>query len=328
MSIKILSAVRRSLTSVSLVTALLTVACCLYLFFAGILAAYPGLQQDEILFAIPLYSVGAAEYDWTIGGQEIPVMLMPYLGALKTWLYAPLLEFAPASALSLRGPAILSGLVLIVVIYRLLAHCLGRRTALIAAFLIATDATFVLTTAMDWGPVALQRLLFTAAAALLVAFSTTKRTPYLAGAGLCCGLALWDKAVFFWLLAGSGLAVSAVYWRRIKPPLEVGRVAIFGGALCLGAAPLLIYNAEYPGVTVTSTAALSLDEIDSNKVSMLRRTLDGSGLFGYLVFDDWKDGEDSRRTFSKRSASPFAGSQARSSTTPSCTFSSSLSRLV
>jgi len=68
--------------------------------------ALPGLYMDEVDF------VNAAR-----GGPDnsmiymrlgsVPLLIMPYLGALKAWLYAPIFWLFGVSALTIRLPAIL-----------------------------------------------------------------------------------------------------------------------------------------------------------------------------------------------------------------------------
>ncbi|MEP6717301.1 MAG: hypothetical protein ABJC09_17140, partial [Terriglobia bacterium] len=66
----------------------------LWFFFAGLLLIPgPGLQNDELFFAGPLYYPDAAFYNLQWGAHKIPLMVMSYTGALKTWLYAGLFEF-------------------------------------------------------------------------------------------------------------------------------------------------------------------------------------------------------------------------------------------
>src|SRR5690606_36754957 len=54
----------------------------------------------------------------------------------------------------------------------------------------------------------------------------------------------------------------------------------------MGAAQFITYNVESNGDTVAENAPLSLDAINGSKVSALARTIDGSALSGYLVFDE------------------------------------------
>ena len=53
-----------------------------------LLLPYPGVQSDEALLVTPVHypdSVPGVK----VLGTRVPLMLMNYLGTVKTWLYAP-----------------------------------------------------------------------------------------------------------------------------------------------------------------------------------------------------------------------------------------------
>ena len=56
-----------------------------------------GVQNDEALFASPLYQIQNQDVPAPIWQRRVPVMVMSYLGALKAFLYAPVLGLFGAS---------------------------------------------------------------------------------------------------------------------------------------------------------------------------------------------------------------------------------------
>jgi len=135
--------------------------------------------------------------------HKIPMLLISYLGALKAWVYAPILAIWEPSVWSVRVPVLLAGAVTLFLFWMLLERTVSRRAALAGTALLAFDTTFLLTTCFDWGPVALQHLLAVSAALLLVRFHTTGSRRMLGAAFFLLGLALWDKALFGWTLTDS-----------------------------------------------------------------------------------------------------------------------------
>src|SRR5580765_7497035 len=113
----------------------------LFVCLGFILIPYPGLEADEA-FAMHLRH------------HAIPLMLISYLGALKTLLYWPLIWIRTASVYAIRLPMVLAGAITIVIFYKWTGLFAGPRTALLAALLLATDPMFLLTDTFDWGPVA------------------------------------------------------------------------------------------------------------------------------------------------------------------------------
>jgi dolichyl-phosphate-mannose-protein mannosyltransferase len=263
--------------------------CCLAFVTLGLLILpYPGIQNDEALFAAPLLR----PYSWhakiRMFHHDIPTMLMSYLGTLKTWIYSVLFRIWAPSVLSIRLPVLLTGAATMWLCFLLMCRLSGRRSAIVAAVFLATDVTFLLTTCFDWGPVALQHLLLVSGVLLLVKFHQDGSTQALGFGFLLLGVGLWDKALFLWSLAGLVVATIVVFPREITQYLRL-RIAV-PALLCLtaGAFPLLVYNFKSRGNTISANAVFASDAIVP-KFAELRNTLNGSALLGYMAGEDWMD---------------------------------------
>jgi 4-amino-4-deoxy-L-arabinose transferase-like glycosyltransferase len=244
-----------------------------------ILIPYAGLEADELLFAASFHGPANEFFAIRLRHHSIPLMLLSYLGALKTFVYWPLFWIRTASVYAIRLPMVLAGAATIVLFYKWAGLFAGPRGALLAAVLLATDPTFLLTDTFDWGPVALQHLLVVSGCLLIARGRLTW------GAFLF-GLALWNKAIFGWTLAGLGLAallvlpgaVRAVFadWPRLTRALL---------AFALGALPLLVFNVKHPNSTLGDNTHFSFENFPV-KYQELKGAVDGSGLFGFLVAPD------------------------------------------
>src|SRR5437870_5302780 len=95
-----------------------------------------GIQNDEALFASGIYEQVGIAQGIQILGHRIPIMLNTYLGALKSWLYAPIFRFWRPSAYSLRVPVILAGGLTILLFGALLTRVAGRRAATVGIALL------------------------------------------------------------------------------------------------------------------------------------------------------------------------------------------------
>jgi hypothetical protein len=207
-------------------------------------------------------------------GRPVCLMIMSYIGALKAWLYAPLFWLWPPSVWSLRLPMVVAGAGAIVLFAALLERLAGWRAAIIGAVLLATDPVFLLTTAFDWGPVALQQLLLAGALFLLVCGRP-------AGGAVLLGLALWNKAIFVWPLAGLVLAAAVTCGDRIRARLSWESVSRAAGGFLLGALPFVIYNLHHPGEAVRGRE-LSWSDV-AQKLEVMKRTIRGDAMAGFLV---------------------------------------------
>lgn len=242
---------------------------------------HPGIQNDEALFASAIFHPVWGEY--SIRGA--PVMLMSYLGALKGWLYFPLFQVWPPSALSIRLPVLLAGALAVWLFYRLLLRIGGSRAALAGAALLATDTSFLLTARCDWGPVALQHVFLIGGMLLLLRFAQTGERRWAAAGSFPFGLACWDKALFLWLLSGLCAAALLVFPRKVLALAGPRVLALALLCFVLGALPLVIYNLDSSGPflpTLRGNASPDFTALGPKALFVLS-TLDGSALFGYLV---------------------------------------------
>jgi 4-amino-4-deoxy-L-arabinose transferase-like glycosyltransferase len=257
-------------------------AACLFFFAAG-LALIPriGIEGDEALFAQALYEPRYERFSITIGGQPAPLMVMSYVGALKAWLYRPIVQVFGPSLSTLRVPMLLAGVASIWLFFLLLRRVAGNRAAVIGSALLATDATYLATTCFDWGPVALQHLLLLAGMLWLAVFSENRRPVFLGAAFFVFGVAVWDKALAVWMLSGLAAGLIAVFPRRVIAMCTPRRLATAVVCFALGALPLLIFNVASPLATLRENVRPAAVGI-SGKLRVLAATAGGPGLFGYL----------------------------------------------
>lgn len=254
---------------------------CLFSFGMGLsYLPLPGLQYDEILFLHPYLN------DWSlfrarIEDISIPLMLMSYVGALKTLLYWPLYHWLPPSVWTVRLPMLLLSCVNVWLIFRLGRRLWSPRAGVLAAALAATDPTLALTQLFDWGPVTIQVFLSLSAALSFLAWRSTANPWRLALCGLCCGLALWNKAIFVWVLMAVGVA-AIVCWPRILFTADAWRRALghwrtwlwASLAFLVGASPFIAYNLKRQASTVTDNAQFE-DTFPFHKLSAMAASLDG-----------------------------------------------------
>ena len=244
---------------------------------------YVGLQNDEALFAGAFYPPPGFLHSMRIFGHlRLPTMIASYAGTLKAWPYVPIFRLFGSSTWSARIPMLLAGAATVWLLFVLVRQIAGARAALAATALLAADASFVMTTCMDWGPVALQHLLLVAGLVLLLRFHQSGRELFLAGGFFIFGLALWDKALFTWALAGLAAGALMVFPRALRLRLTRRNAAIAVLSLLIGAVPLISFNIKRRLETFRGNARFSSEGF-SQKATVLWRTLEGGCLFGYMV---------------------------------------------
>jgi hypothetical protein len=266
---------------------------------------YAGIQADEALFSAPLFPHIPKDLPLPIRPHHVPLMVMTYIGSLKTLLYWPIFRIFGSSPWTLRLPVVLVGAVTIFIFYRLTGVSGGARAAAIGAFLLATDPVFLLTNTFDWGPVALEHAFLVTGCWLLYRFGSQApsdaRIWNLAGGFLCFGLALWNKAVFVWSLSGVLAGGLLVFWPEIRRALKPRIVTVAASAFVAGALPLVIYNLTHKSVTVTENAHLDPSNV-ARKFIQVEYAANGSSLFGYLAGEDWRPNPKAPQSLRGRTA--------------------------
>ncbi len=256
---------------------------CLLFFVSGLVfVPYVGLESEELLFAGAIFPPRNVSHEVQVAGQSLPSMILGDAGTLKAWLYRLVFSISPPSPWSVRLPVLLLGMATLWLFAELARRAVGPRTGLIAAALLATDVTYILTTCLDAGPVALAHL-FLVAGILGIWFYQQSGT--LAGLGGGCfafGLGLWDSREFLWSLAALAVAALVAFPRLTMRRLRPRALLVAAAGLALGAAPLWFQQPAPGGRDLRHEAHVSATGF-SDRLVLFRRTLEGSALFGQVV---------------------------------------------
>lgn len=256
--------------------------CILFILIAIPWIGKPGIQTDEALFAAGIYPPFSEQFAIRVFERDYPLMVMSYVGALKSYIWSLIFKVWPPSPASVRIPSVLLSALSVWWLYRLLLRALGTRAALAGAALLATDPLYLLYSRYDHGPVVLQHLCLIGAMLALVRFYQERRIIWLAGGFFMLGVGLWDKAVFIWLFSGLAVAAATVLWGPVRSALSRRNFVVAALACAIGASPLVIFNTNHDFVTLRSNPAWST-ELISVKAHQMLSTLDGTVLFGALV---------------------------------------------
>src|SRR5205085_609786 len=106
-------------------------ALCLFFFASGrAFLPHLGVQNDEALFAAALFEPRAS-YMIKFTHSRLPIMLMTYLGTLKSWLYAPIFQIFGTGVSAMRDPVLLAGVAGVWLFYLFMRRIAGERAAVI-----------------------------------------------------------------------------------------------------------------------------------------------------------------------------------------------------
>jgi 4-amino-4-deoxy-L-arabinose transferase-like glycosyltransferase len=264
------------------------VASIIYVLLSTPFISLAGVQNDESLFAVPLQQ--AMTRDLRLFHHNIQLMVMTYIGTFKTFLWAPVFHLFGPSVWSVRLPAVLLSALTIFFFHCLLRIAgISRVAAAVCALLLATDPVFLLTNTFDWGPVAVEHFLVVTACLCLVKWSQELANWFLCLGFFLLGLALWNKAIFVWTLAGLVVASVLVFRRELRALVTRRRLALAAASFTLGASPFLFYNLNNRNATLRENAHLDSPASALSKWIAVKNTANGNGLFGYMVEEEWNE---------------------------------------
>src|SRR5215831_10138728 len=179
---------------------------CVFIFLGAYRIQFPGLYMDEVDF------VNAAQgaLDNTMIHMRlgpVPLFIMPYLGALKAWIYAPIFRLFGVSPLTIRLPAILIAAITLLIFFQLMRAKLGAVWAIISLWIMAVDPANLFPSRLDWGPTVLMHFFQAAILALWFSYRDRPKLRKLVLICICAGLGFFDKFNFIWLVVAFAIGV-------------------------------------------------------------------------------------------------------------------------
>jgi len=265
-----------------------TLALILYLFLSLTYLSLPGLQYDETNFvnaAIGRDNSSFIAYEKKIFGRKIPLMILSYIGALKSGLFAPIFHYFGRSAATVRFPVVCVGLATLLVSYALYRRLFDRKVAAAGVLLFSADPTFVFANKLDWGPVSLMLLLEVSTFYFMWRWIKEEKRVFLVLAGFLFGLGLYNKIVFAWYFSAFFLSLAIFYRDIFKKLFHSQNLVRFVPAFILGCLPLIAYNIHVRMAMFKRGAILTSlgSEFLRNRYELFRGTLDGFGT--YFLFN-------------------------------------------
>lgn len=249
----------------------------LYIGLASINLSHPGLHYDEMLFVnAALGGLDGSFITYAVHG--IPLMLMPYIGAVKSFVYAPIFLLLGVSPASIRLPGILLTAVSLLLLYASFRRATGKSgLALGILAVLATSPSLIAFTRFDVGPNVLELLLKAMMLAALFVFIDTGKAWCVAAMVLAACLGVYNKLNFIWMINGLLVAVL-VYWQPLRAHMKAATKPIARWAvLAAVAAPYLLFVIIFFSASNQGTSDISeLARTVTTKLYASRRLVDGT----------------------------------------------------
>ena len=267
--------------------AFLLIPIAVYLFFSLSDLDLPGLQYDEVLFAnAALGNLDGSFVAWetTVAGYRLPVMLMPYLGAVKAYLYYPIFKFWGSGVAAVRLPVILLGLVTLIFTFALVRQTLGPCTALVGVVLLASDPTFIFMQKTDWGPIALMMALKVSSLYFVFRWMNQGDALWLGVACFLMGIGVFDKIIFVWYVAALATALPLCFWSSFKERLTVKSGGLALISFLAGCFPFIVFTIKTQGDSLTNPNLFHFSRLQDFMLrwNVLIGTLNGTAVYNFF----------------------------------------------
>lgn len=182
----------------------------LYVILSVIKLDHPGFQYDELLFG----NAASGGFDRTFIYKQIkgfPLMLMPYIGALKAYFYYPIFLVFNPSYVTVRLPMILLSAASLWLIYKYVSKGAGFPIAVSSLLFLVADAGFISLIRTDVGPVAFG--LFFRSLALFYFFNFIEKRRGRDLIVICFAMlaGFYDKLNFLWFIIAFSIAAAVFY---------------------------------------------------------------------------------------------------------------------
>jgi 4-amino-4-deoxy-L-arabinose transferase-like glycosyltransferase len=191
--------------------------CLAYVGLACYKISSPGVQYDELLF---VNAASAERVDNAFIFREIygvPVLLMTYIGALKSYIYYPIFKLVGVTVWSIRLPAILVTVLSLLLIHKITIKIFALPIATLSLFFLVIDPSFIFYTKLDVGPNVLELFLKTASIFLFYRYFVEKKSwSNLLFGLILLGLGLFNKLNFIWFINAFYGALIIINAKKIR----------------------------------------------------------------------------------------------------------------
>ena len=205
-----------------------------------LLAEIPPTNSDEATSGLVALHIAQ--------GREFPLFFYGqyYMGALESYLAAPLFLLAGPSTLALRVPNLLLYAAFLALMWHLARRLYGPGLAVATVALLALGSDRIVKNQLIAGGGYPE---MNPAGALLMLLAVNlglgvlrRRTSAYAGWGLVAGLTLWDDWLVLPYVAAAGVLLLASCWRELR-----GRAGLaLAGGLAVGLVPIVAHNLTAP----------------------------------------------------------------------------------
>lgn len=183
-----------------------------YFILSVIKIEHPGVNNDQLMFVNAATLKEDDVFIWK-RFHEIPTMVFPYIGALKSYLYMPIFQIFGVNIWSIRLPQIILICISWLLLYKALTFAFNKKLAILAIVFLSLDPSIIAYSKIDQGPTVLEFFLKILSIYFLYLYLSTKKAIFYFCVFPILSLGIFNKINFFWFVNAYFLGFLIIYWK-------------------------------------------------------------------------------------------------------------------
>lgn len=187
----------------------------LYFLISIINPGVPGVNNDQLMFVNTATLNPDNSFLWK-SFKGVPIMIFPYIGALKSYLYMPIFYLFGVNIISIRLPQIIIICLSLFILYRSLTILFNKKIGIITILLLSLDPSLIIYSKTDQGPTVIEFFLKILTFYLMAKYLNLKKGYFLFAIFVTLALGIFNKLNFFWFVNSFLISFVIIYYKVIN----------------------------------------------------------------------------------------------------------------
>lgn len=182
----------------------------IYFLISVIKIEHPGVNNDQLMF-VNAATLNPENYFLWKSYHGIPLMIFPYIGALKSYIYMPIFYFFGINIWSIRLPHIIIISISFFLLYKTLLLSFNKTIAILAILFLSLDPSHIIYSKIDTGPTVLEFFLKVLTIYIFFLYTKTKKRWLFLLVYPVLLLGIFNKINFFWFVNAFIISFLVLY---------------------------------------------------------------------------------------------------------------------
>lgn len=185
----------------------------IYFLISIIKIEHPGVNNDQLMFVNAATLNPDNVFLWK-SFHGVPIMIFPYIGALKSYFYMPIFYLFGVNIWSIRLPQIILISFTWFLLYKTLLIAFDKKVALLTILFLVIDPSIIVYSKIDQGPTVLEFFFKILAVYFLYLYLSTKKKIFFFAIFPTLILGVFNKLNFIWFVNAFMISFIFFYFRN------------------------------------------------------------------------------------------------------------------